>query len=218
MKLSKPDALAISPRTAWQRARHTIDQVLSFVPVILMGILAMMTYWLVKNTPSQISQQKVLTPSHSIDYYLKNFSVKSYQSDGQLHSIIYGEKANHFADNQVLEIRLPKLQTFDAQQNMTRASAKQALTNADGSELQLLGQAVVVRGLPKQSGQTGEELEMRSEFLDFLIDEDKLFTHEPVELRRGKNTFNALGLDYDNTKMILNLKGHVHAQLAAKAH
>lgn len=218
MKLSKPDALEIRPRTAWQRARHTIDQALSFVPVILMGILAMMTYWLVKNTPSQISQQQVLTPSHSIDYYLKNFSVKSYQSDGQLHSIIYGEKANHFADTLVLEITQPKLQTFDVHQNMTRASANQAFTNADGSELQLLGQAVVVREVPAQMGQANEELEMHSEFLDFFIDEDKLFTHEPVELRRGKSTFHALGLDYDNTKMILNLRGQVHAQLAAKAH
>ena len=218
MKLSKPDALEIRPRTAWQRARHTADQVLSFVPVILMGILAMMTYWLVKNTPSQISQQEVLTPSHTIDYYLKNFSVKSYQSDGQLRSIVYGEKANHFADTQVLEITQPKLQTFDVQQNMTRASANQAFANADGSELQLLGQAVVVRELPKESGQTSQELEMRSEFLDFFIDEDKLSTHEPVELRKGKSTFHALGLDYDNTKMLLNLKGQVHAQLAPKAH
>ncbi len=217
MKLSKPDALQISPRTTWQKARHTIDQMLSFVPVILMGILAMMTYWLVKNTPSQLTPQQILTPSHSIDYYLKNFSVKSYQPDGQLHSIIYGEKAKHFADTLVLEITQPKLQTFDIHQNMTRASANQAFTNADGSELQLLGQAVVVRELPKQGERPNEQLEMRSEFLDFLIDEDKLFTHEPVELKKGKSSFRALGLDYDNTKMVLNLKGQVHAQLAPKA-
>lgn len=216
MKLNKPDALAINPRTAWQKTRQTIDQILSFVPVILMGILAMMTYWLVKNTPSQITTQQSLAPTHTIDYYLKNFSVKSYQSDGQLHSIIYGEKANHFADTLVLEIARPKLQTFDIHQNKTRASANHAYTNADGSELQLLGQAIVVRELPKEEGQAQEELEMRSDFLDFLIDEDKLFTHEPVELRKGKSTLHAMSLEYDNSKLVLNLKGQVHAQFAAK--
>jgi lipopolysaccharide export system protein LptC len=182
-----------------------------------MGLLAMLTYWLVKNTPLQANPAQNAVPSHTIDYYLKNFSVKSYQADGQLHSIIYGQKANHFADTLVLEITSPKLKTFDVEHNMTRASANQAFTNADGSELQLMGQAVVVRGLNQQGTHSGEELEMRSEFLDFLIDEDKLFTHEPVELKKGKSTFQALDLVYDNSKLILNLKGKVHAQLAPKA-
>ena len=76
MNLSKPEPIAVRVLSPWQKARHLIDNVLAYVPVLLMGILAMLSYWLVKNTP--VIQDEVLTSvtRHEVDYFLKIFPLK----------------------------------------------------------------------------------------------------------------------------------------------
>ena len=217
MNLSKPEPIVLKVLSPWQRGRQAMDMALAYVPVLLMGLLAMLSYWLVRNTPE--IQDEVLSPisKHEIDYYLKNFSVKTFQQDGHLQSIVFGEQANHFEDTQTLEIKKPRIQSIDHENNLISASAKQALSNVDGSEFQLIGQAVVVKnGIEKNGKKKSDDLEMRSEFLDFLIDDDKIKTNQSVLMKKGTNTFSAQGLDYDNATQILRLKGQVKGYIEAK--
>ena len=217
MTLSKPEPVAPRVLSPWQRARQFMDLVLAYVPVLLMGVLAMLSYWLVKNTPE--IQDEVLTPSvkHEVDYFLKNFSVKTYQVDGHLQSIVFGEQANHFEDTQTLEIQKPRLQSIDQQNKLISATANQALSNMDGSEFELIGQAVVIKNGPISVGHIrSDDLELRSEFLDFLIDADQVKTTQSVVLKKGSDTFSAQSLDFDNAKQILKLKGLVKGSIEAK--
>jgi lipopolysaccharide export system protein LptC len=217
MNLSKPEPVAKRVLTPWQKARNLIDNVLAYIPVLLMGILAMLSYWLVRNTPA--IQDEVLTPAtrHEVDYFLKNFSVKTYQGDGHLQSVIFGEQANHFEDTQTLEIQKPRLHSIDKDNNFIRATANQAVTNVDGSELELIGEAVVIKnGSPQHGKVPTEDLELRSEFIDFLIDQDQIKTNQSVILKKGKDHFEAQGMEFDNTTQILKLKGQVKGSIEPK--
>ena len=217
MNLSKPEPIAVRVLSPWQKARHLIDNVLAYVPVLLMGILAMLSYWLVKNTP--VIQDEVLTPTtrHEVDYFLKNFSVKTYHGDGHLQSVVFGEQANHFEDTQTLEIQKPRLQSVDKENNLIRATANHAITNVDGSELELIGDAVVIKnGIVKAGLPKSEDLELRSEFLDFMIDLDRVKTTQSVLLKKGKDTFSAQGMEYDNATQILKLRGKVKGYIETK--
>ena len=217
MNLTKLETSQNGRLTRLSLTRRLLDKCLAYVPVILMGVLAMLSYWLVKNTPDVETSKKRLQQKHEIDYELNLFSVKSYRLDGQLQSLILGERAGHYSDTETLEIEMPQVQVLDLNHNKTIATSNHAISNADGSELQMLGNAFLVK--TKKSDQSilkSEIFELRSEYLNFLMDKDIIRSHMPVEIKKGTTTFNALSMDYDNLNQTLNLKGKVRGQMDSK--
>jgi lipopolysaccharide export system protein LptC len=51
--------------TLWRRLRHSLDALLLYFPVVLMGLLAMLTYWLVRNTPMPPEEAPRALPSRT---------------------------------------------------------------------------------------------------------------------------------------------------------
>ena len=101
---------------------------------------------------------------------------------------------------------------------VTTASANSALTNADGSEVQLFGNAIVTREPLVRKGQaTLPRLEFRGEFLHAWVNDERVRSNQPVTLKRGSDTFTADSMDYDNLDQILNLRGRVHGTLQPAA-
>ena len=62
-------------------------------------------------------------------------------ADGKINA----EEARHFPDTGALEIDQVRIRSFDPQGRLTIATARQAVTNQDASEVQLIGAAQVVR-------------------------------------------------------------------------
>jgi lipopolysaccharide export system protein LptC len=217
MNLSKLDSSEINQLSRLMLTRRIVDKGLAYIPVILMGVLAMLSYWLIKNTPEIELNKTRLIQKHEIDYELRNFSVKTYRNNGQLKSLIVGERARHFADNETLEIEAPQVQVMDINQHKTTANSSRAISNADGSELQMIGNAVLVKTQYEVSNKNKKNLfELRSEYLDFMLDEEIVKTHLPVQIKKGNNYFEALSMNYDNLSQSLKLKGRVKGQIAAE--
>ena len=153
--------------SAWLRVRRAWDRVAIYLPIILMGLMAMSTYWLVRNTPTATQDDLVAEPRHVPDYFMRDFSVRVFDARGQLKSEISGAEARHFPDTDTLEIDRPTLRSYSKEGRLTVATAGRAITNADGSEVQLFDKAVVVRdGLNQNNGQARTEL--RSDFFTSL--------------------------------------------------
>jgi lipopolysaccharide export system protein LptC len=76
---------------------------------------------------------------------MKLFSVKSFDATGRLQSEIKGEMARHYPDTDTLEVDKVRMRSVTPQGLVTLATADRALSNADGSEVQLFGNAVVTR-------------------------------------------------------------------------
>jgi lipopolysaccharide export system protein LptC len=87
---------------------------------------------------------------------------------------------------------------------VTLASAKRALANGDGSEVQLIGDAQVMR--PASGKQ--EEVEFRSEFLHAFRNVEQVRTNQPVVVTQGTSVVRAEGMEYDNLSRVVELKGH----------
>ncbi len=98
---------------------------------------------------------------------------------------------------------------------LTVATADRALTNADGSEVQLFGNAIVTREpLPAKPGQPAQpRLEFRSEFLHAYTTTERVRSDKPVTLTRGNDRFTADSMDYDNLDPVVQLRGRVRGML-----
>lgn len=179
-----------------------------------MGLFALGTYWLVRSTPLLMPAEPVTAASHDPDYFMRNFSVKTFGETGQLKSEVTGTDARHFPDNDTLEIDGVRIRSFDEDGRLTTVSARRALTNSDNSEIQLFGDALVVR-LPSQDAKGNDlpRMEFRGEFLHAFMDTEQVKSHLPVELTRGKDRFNADTLDFDNRTGVMLLNGRVKGVL-----
>ena len=185
-----------------------------YLPVILMGLLALGTYWLVRNTPLLAPPEQAPPVSHEPDYFMRKFSVKTFDGMGRLKSEVAGKDVRHYPATDTLEIDLVQIRSFDESGRLTTASARRAVTNGDASEVQLFGDARVVREpVLDKTGGVQPRIEFRSEFLHAFLVTERVTSNKPVELTRGADRFAADTLDFDNLERVLLLKGRVKGTL-----
>ena len=190
------------------------EQIAVYLPIILMGLMALGTYWLARNTPTLGGAEAQRAVNHEPDYYMRRFSVKTFDAAGRVKSEIYGAEARHYPDTDTIEIDQPRIRSFNGRGELTVATARTALSNADQSEVQLMGSAVVAReGATTAQGHARPRLEFRGEFLQVFSNTERVKSHKPVELMRGADRFTADSLDFDNIDQVLELHGRVHGVL-----
>lgn len=193
--------------------REAWDRFLLYLPVTFMGTLALLTYWLVRTAPPIAEPQAEKVVSHSPDYFLEDFSVKTFDAKGRIKSEVSGDKARHYPDTQWLEIDAIRIRTFDERGRLTVATANRGLTNEDGSEVQLIGQATVVREADSTGTKTTPRTEYKGEFLHAFLNTEQVKSSKPVVLTRGSDRFSADSLDFDNIEQRLVLQGRVRGTL-----
>ena len=195
--------------------RQGWEQFSLYLPVVLIGLLALGTWWLVRNAPMPLLPAIERQQGNQPDYFMKSFSVKSFDASGRLQSEVQGEEARHYPDSDTLEIDKARMRSVTPQGRLTVATADRALTNADGSEVQLFGNAIVTREpLPAKPGSPAQpRLEFRSEFLHAYTNTERVRSDKPVTLTRGNDRFTADGMDYDNLDQVLQLRGRVRGVL-----
>jgi lipopolysaccharide export system protein LptC len=193
------------------------DRVIIYLPVMLMGVLALGTYWLARNTPTFSQSPAKRAEKHQADYFLRGFSVKNFDPNGRLKSEIVGTEARHFPDTDTTEIDQPRIRSYGEKGALTVATARHAVSNADGTQVQLIGNAVVTREGQDAQGQPLPVLEIRGEFLQAFTDQERVKSDRPVTLSRGRDVFQADNLDYDNLERVLQLEGRVHGVLQPRA-
>jgi lipopolysaccharide export system protein LptC len=198
------------------RVRRVWDRLAVYLPLLLMAVMAMSTYWLVRNTPVMNEQELEDVPRHVPDYFMRDFSVKVFGDDGKLKSEMIGIEGRHYPDTDTLEIDQPRIRILGAEGRVTTAVAARGLINADGSEAQLFDKAVVVREASVNAqGVALPRSEMQSDFLHLFANTEQVRSHLPVVLVRGSgDRFTAEdGMDYDNLERVMQLNGRVKGVL-----
>jgi lipopolysaccharide export system protein LptC len=200
--------------SAWQRLRGAWDRVSIYLPIILMGLLALGTYWLVRNTPAPPERPGERKLAHEMDYFMRDFTIKTFDPAGQLKTEVTGAMARHYPDTQTLEIEQVRVRSVNPEGRVTTSTAKRAINNDAGTEVQLIGNAVVVREPFRQSdGRVLPRLEFRGEFLHVFVEEERLKSHLPVVLVRGADQFSGDTFAYNNLDQVADLQGRVKGVL-----
>jgi lipopolysaccharide export system protein LptC len=194
-------------RAGWER-------ITVYLPVILMAVIALGTYWLARNSPSVGLTQAPARLTHDPDSFMRRFSVKSFDATGRLKSELHGDEGRHYPDTDTFEIDQPRMRMINDRGQVTLASAKLAVSNADGSEVELIGDAVVTRQpVTEGAGRAQPRMEFRGEFLHVYANTERVTSNKPVELLRGDDRLAADGMSFDNTGQVLEMHGRVRGQL-----
>jgi lipopolysaccharide export system protein LptC len=180
-----------------------LDLASAYLPLLLMAVLAAATWWLVRNAPVVDTHHVTVPLRHEADYVMTHFVVQRFAPDGSLRTQIEGTQLRHYPDDDTLEIDAARIRAIGDNGTVTLASAKRALANGDGSEVQLIGDAQVTRPADGKE----EAVEFRSEFLHAFRNIERVRSDQPVVVTQGTSVVRAEGMEYDNLARIVELKG-----------
>lgn len=194
--------------------RRAWDRLSIYLPLMLMGLLALGTYWLVRSTPLFEAGTEQQAVRQDPDYQMERFSIKTFDASGRLKTEVYGEQARHYPHTDILEIDRVRIRSFNQRGYVTVATAKRALANNDATEVQLIGDALVVReATVDRSGIALPRLSFSGEFLHAFLEDERIQSNKPVELVRGGDRITADQLDYSNFDQVMELRGRVRGTL-----
>ncbi|WP_082585680.1 MULTISPECIES: LPS export ABC transporter periplasmic protein LptC [unclassified Hydrogenophaga] len=197
-----------------RRKPKLLDRLSIYLPVLLMGLLALASYWLLRATPTPEAPQAARPVSSEPDYFMRGFSVKAFDLTGALKSEVVGDEARHHPDDDRIEIDNARIRNIGPEGRPTVASAKLVTTNADNSQFILEGNAVVVRDAAVgANGKVLPRLEFQGEYLKVFVDPERVVSDKPVVLLRGTDRLVADTLDYRGDVGVADFKGRVKVQL-----
>jgi lipopolysaccharide export system protein LptC len=195
----------VLPAAPWYA--RLVDLASAYLPLLMMAVLAAGTWWLVRNAPVVDSHRAVVPVRHEADYVMTHFMVQRFAPDGSLRTQLEGTQLRHFPDDDTLEIDDARIRAVGDNGTLTLASAKRALANGDGSEIQLMGDARVTR--PAEGKEA--EVQFRSEFLQAFRNIEQVRSNQPVIVTQGPSVVHAEGMEYDNLLRVVQLKGRSSA-------
>jgi lipopolysaccharide export system protein LptC len=207
LNTQRPSALF----TTW--LRNTLNQASTYLPLFLIGLLAMGTWWVVKNTPIFEPLRGQAAPRHEPDYIMEGFTVRRFDAQGTLSTVIQGHQARHYPDTDSLEIDQVRLRAIGAQGEVTTAQARASWSNHDGSELRLKGEALVIR----EATATEPAITFKGESLTALTKQQQISSEEPVTIERAGLRVDATSMTYDHASQTAQAHGRVQATFSQSA-
>ena len=66
------------------------DRLTLYLPVALMAVLALISYWLVRTAPGDKQAEAVAVHDNNPDYYLHSFSAQSFDDNGKVYARFKG--------------------------------------------------------------------------------------------------------------------------------
>lgn len=196
--------------SAWMRLRRTLDRLTIYLPLILFGLLALGSWWLVRSMPELLPPGIDRQLRQDPDYQLEKFTVKSFDASGRMTREISGQSATHFPARQELHIQDIRLFAENEVGTRIEAQAQQGVSLEKEQQVNLSGNVVVVRSADTQ----GPRMVMKSQTVTALVDEDRLVSNTPVEIVRGGDVVTAQSMDFDTRNGQYKLQGQVKSTLA----
>jgi lipopolysaccharide export system protein LptC len=196
--------------SAWMRLRRTLDRLTIYLPLILFGLLALGSWWLVRSMPELLPPGIDRQLRQDPDYQLEKFTVKSFDASGRMTREISGQSATHFPARQELHIQDIRLFAENEVGTRIEAQAQKGVSLEKEQQVNLSGNVVVVRLADTQ----GPRMVMKSQTVTALVDEDRLVSNTPVEIVRGGDVVTAQSMDFDTGNGQYKLQGQVKSTLA----
>ena len=194
----------------------TVRTILRLMPLLLMGGLTLLTFWLVqKNTPLPINV--IERPRlHEPDYTIKNGALSYLNEQGQTKYRILGKELIHYDDDASIDIVQPRMRLFQPDKSPVTLRAKRGHIDGDITILDLFDNVEIYR--PPQSASEKQKASpymlAKSSYFQVLINDDIITTDKPVELEQGLSVMQSNdGGVFDNVKQSMQLLGTVKGRI-----
>jgi lipopolysaccharide export system protein LptC len=186
------------------------------MPLILMGTLTLVTFWLVKkNTPAEKSAIERVR-LHEPDYTINNGALSALNESGVTKYRVLGKKVIHYDDDASIDIETPRIRFFPPEKSPVTVKADKGHLDGDLTVLDLMDNAEIFR--PSQVASATEparpRMLARSSYFKVLINDDIIKTNKPITLEQGISVMNSTeGGVFNNIEQSMILSGQVKGRI-----
>lgn len=177
------------------------ERVPSFVAILLLFVLVASTWWAADYTQRAVKVEPPRRVTHEPDSWADHFVMVRTDPAGMAVNRLEGDYMEHFPDDDSYEITNAKAIGQRTGSPITIGTARKAVMDQNGSRIVMSGDAHLHR-LPDQDRSA---LDVRSQQLTLLPDEDVTFTNLPALVVNGNSTMNGKGMRYDNKSRTLKV-------------
>jgi lipopolysaccharide export system protein LptC len=196
------------------RAQAWFDRLVTWSPVLLLGALAALTYWL-------NAQVRIAGPAfdgsgrHDPDLFVDNFKAVNLDKDGVVRQALVARRAQHYPDDDTTSFDAPQIIFTDPAKPRLEVTANRATITGDREHAYFEGNVKAVRdaaaGTP--GGKPDGPITVTSDFLHVIPKEDRIVTDRAVTITDPRGTIHAIGLELDNKAKTVKFKSHVSGQM-----
>jgi lipopolysaccharide export system protein LptC len=189
---------------------------LRMMPLILMGTLTLVTFWLVKkNTPAEKSAIERVR-LHEPDYIITNGALSTLNESGNTKYRVLGKKVIHYDDDASIDIETPRMRLFPPGKSPITVKADKGHLDGDITILDLMNNAEIFR--PPQAATATEparpRMLARSTYFKVLINDDIIETNKPITLEQGTSVMRSTdGGVFNNIEQSMILSGQVRGRI-----
>ena len=190
------------------RVERLWRSVATLLPLLLMALLAAFSWWVAQQALHALGGGRPSAEPQQPDYFLRDFRTRSYDAQGRPGALLSGAAMRHLPGDQTVRVEAPVLHVVDARGVVTDARARTGFSNADGSNVQLLGDAQVRRTAPGSA-----PLVLSSDFLNIFPQAQRVTSNRPTVVQRGTMRLAGNALAFDGVAGTLSVQGRVRASL-----
>jgi lipopolysaccharide export system protein LptC len=196
-------------------ARTRLDRLVAWSPVLLLGGLAALTYWL-------DAQVQTATPRrdgaarHDPDLYIDQFSATTYGADGVVLQALSAKRAQHYPDDDSIDLIDPSLTLTDPGKPRLTIAALQGTVSGNREVVTLRGNVRATRDAApptKDGGAAVGPATFATEMLRITPKASRAETDKAVTIEEARGIIQGVGMVYDHQAHTFKLKSALRGTL-----
>jgi lipopolysaccharide export system protein LptC len=180
------------------------DRLTTTAPLILVAMLAGLTYWLERMVQPPVRAPGHVT-RHEPDYIVEKLSAVSLNEAGTASYTLSAAKMVHYPDDDTTLLTTPKFVSYGAAKSPVTITSSEAVVSTNGQHVYFQDDVRVTRA----AFGTNSELVVRTAFLHVMPDEHIAKTDRTVIITDAATTVTAEGFELNNDTRIMKLHSRV---------
>ena len=207
---SRAKSASLLMHTPMDRTRDLFDRLVAWSPVLLLGALAALTYWLDAQVQAPSARRDGST-RHDPDLFLQDFKAVTFDAQGQPREALSASLARHFPDDDSAELTSPRLSLSESGKPTLTITSDRGRIDGDRNQGDFTGSVRVVRDAeptPPKDGPSGP-VTLETEALHVATREQRVRTDQPVTIVEPRGIIRGRGLEFDNKAKTVRIRSHV---------
>ncbi len=193
------------------RTREILDRFIAWSPVLLLGGLAALTYWLDAQVQAPTARHDGST-RHDPDLFLQDFKAITFDAQGNPRETLSAARAEHFPDDDSAELTKPRLSLAEAGRPTLSITADRGRIDGDRNDGDFSGNVHVERTADpgaSPGGSASGPVTLTTSALHVTTKEQRVRTDQAVTIEDPRGIIHGKGLTYDNKAKTLRLDSQV---------
>jgi lipopolysaccharide export system protein LptC len=205
--------------------RGVLDRLTNWSPVLLLGSLAALTFWL--DAQVQPPQPRIDgSARHDPNLFVERFRATTFDADGRVRQSLAAQRAQFYPDDNSIDFTTVSMVMTDPDSPRVTVSADSGSVTGDRETVTLAGNvratrdAAPVAAKPKggkPDAGPGGPVTLSTEYLRVVPKQGRATTDRAVTIEEPRGIIHAVGMEVDTKAQTLRLKSGVRGTLQPQA-